>query len=37
MRVIQAYGPESRKTKAEKQQFYDELACERNLRLLKWF
>ena len=30
--VICAYGSQSGRTMAEKQQFCDELACERNLR-----
>ena len=30
--VICVYGPHSRKTMAEKQQFYDELECEWNLK-----
>ena len=32
VRVICAYGPQSGRAMAEKQRFYDELACEWNLR-----
>ena len=32
VKVIYAYGTQSGRKTTEKQQFYDKLACERNLR-----